>query len=34
MLKYFTAFGVRFGLLEHAISSSNVAVILLGKIPK
>ena len=34
MLRSFTAFGVKFGLLEHAISSGNVAVLLLGKIPK
>ena len=34
MLKSFAAFGVKVGLLEHAISGSNVAVLLLGKIPK
>ena len=34
MLKSFAAFGVKFGLLEHVISGSNVAVLLLGKIPK
>ena len=34
MLESFAAFGVTFGLLEHARSSSNIAVLLLRKIPK